>query len=208
MGKKNPKNLSTPDLILLTVKKEKPRTVRQLISLLQTGNNLTEDNIMKHILELQNQGKLTLKENPKPPPTSPTAYVLSTQVCWFWITMALVIAAATSVFTIPENSFSLVYIRYVLGLLFVLFLPGYSFIKALFPKQVPIPTKSEELDYIERIALSIGMSLALVPITGLLLNYTPWGIKTTPITLSLLALTIAFATTAIIREYSLQHSQT
>jgi len=80
-------------------------------------------------------------------------------------------------------------------------LPGYSFIKALFPKQVPFKTRSEELDNIERVALSMGMSLALVPLTGLLLNYTPWGVRTTPITLSLLTLTTAFATAAIIREY-------
>jgi len=57
------------------------------------------------------------------------------------------------------------------------------------------------LDNIERTALSTGMSLALVPITGLLLNYTPWGIRLTPVTISLLALTITFATAAIIREH-------
>jgi uncharacterized membrane protein len=43
------------------------------------------------------------------------------------------------------------------------------------------------------------MSLALTPIVGLILNYTPWGIRLTPIVLSLLALTIVFATAAIIR---------
>jgi len=44
------------------------------------------------------------------------------------------------------------------------------------------------------------MSFALVPIVGLLLNYTPWGVRLTPIVLSLLALTIVFATVALIRE--------
>ena len=208
MGKKNRRNVSTPDLILQTVKKEKPETVRELIILLRTRSNLPEDNIMDHILELQNRGKLTFQENPKPPTASPKAYLLSSQTYWFWITTALVIAAATSVFTIPEDAFPLVYSRYLLGSLFVLFLPGYSFIKALFPRKVPIPTRSEELDNIERIALSIGMSLALVPITGLLLNYTPWGIRVTPVTLSLLALTLAFAIAAVIREFSLQNNRT
>jgi uncharacterized membrane protein len=45
------------------------------------------------------------------------------------------------------------------------------------------------------------MSLALVPLVGLLLNYTPWGIRLTPITLSLLALTIALTITGLIREH-------
>ena len=97
------------------------------------------------------------------------------------------------VFTVPEDAYPIVYARYLLGSIFVLALPGYSFIKALFP--------TKELDNIERVALSIGMSLALVPITGLLLNYTPWGIRVTPVTLSLLALTVAFATAAVIREH-------
>ena len=58
------------------------------------------------------------------------------------------------------------------SILGVLFLPGFTLIKTLFP--------TREIDNIERTALSIGMSLALVPLVGLLLNYTPWGIRLTP----------------------------
>ena len=94
------------------------------------------------------------------------------------------------------------YIRYLLGSIFILWLPGYTFIKALFPTHVPIKTSSESLDTIERVVLSIGMSLALVPIVGLLLNYTPWGIRLAPVTLSLLGLSVTFATVAMIREQS------
>lgn len=68
----------------------------------------------------------------------------------------------------------------------------------------PIKTSSKNLDSIERIALSVGMSLALVPITGLIVNYTPYGMRLTPIVLSLLILTIAFATAGIIREHKSQ----
>jgi uncharacterized membrane protein len=108
-----------------------------------------------------------------------------------------------------------VYIRYVLGIIFILWLPGYAFIKALFPQTLPfaralahsLGTPEKNLDTIERAALSLGMSIALVPIVGLLLNYTPWGIRLTPIVLSLTALTIAFATTAILREYQITIKQ-
>jgi uncharacterized membrane protein len=57
------------------------------------------------------------------------------------------------------------------------------------------------MDSIERLALSVGLSLALVPIVGLVLNYTPWGIRLAPIILSLLVLTVAFAASALVREY-------
>ena len=97
------------------------------------------------------------------------------------------------VFVVPEDAFPVVYVRYVLGSVFVLFLPGYSLIRALFGRR--------ELDDIERFALSIGLSLALVPMAGLLLNYTPWGIRTAPVTFCLLALTLVFASAAVVRDY-------
>jgi uncharacterized membrane protein len=62
-------------------------------------------------------------------------------------------------------------------------------------------TTEKNLDTIERIALSVGMSIAIVPMVGLLLYYTPWGIQLTPIVLSLSALTATFATAAVLREH-------
>ncbi|MCC6050225.1 MAG: DUF1616 domain-containing protein, partial [Thermofilum sp.] len=52
----------------------------------------------------------------------------------------------------------------------------------------------DELSPLERLALSIGLSLALVPLVGLLLNYTPFGIRLYPVlaALSLLTLSLAF----------------
>lgn len=131
-----------------------------------------------------------------------TKYVFSENAVWYWTTIALTVATLIAVFVIPENAYPIVYIRNILGLIFIIWLPGYAFIKALFPTKVPIKTSSESLDTIERVLLSIGMSLlVLVPIVGLLLNYTSWGIRLTPIVLSLLSLTIIFATVAIIREH-------
>lgn len=140
-----------------------------------------------------------------------TSYLTTHFAAWYWITFVVTAAAIVSVFTISEDAFPLVIIRYVFGTIFILWLPGYAFIKALFPASLPftkglartLDTSRQNLDIIERIALSIGMSLALVPIVGLLLNYTPWGIRLTPITLSLAALTLALATAAIIREYQI-----
>lgn len=70
------------------------------------------------------------------------------------------------------------FLRVALGLPFVLFFPGYTLIAALFPGR-------EDLDGIERVALSFGLSIAVVPLIGLVLNYTPWGIRLYPILISL-----------------------
>jgi uncharacterized membrane protein len=68
--------------------------------------------------------------------------------------------------------------RVILGLPVVLFLPGYALIAALFPRK-------NDLDAIERFALSFGLSIAAVPLIGLALNFTPWGIRLLPIIISL-----------------------
>ena len=120
-------------------------------------------------------------------------YFLSSKSYWFWVIIALAIITFLIVMLPSESDNPIIYIRYALGLIFVLFMPGYAFIKALFP--------TKELDNFERLALSIGMSLAIVPIFVLLLNYTPWGINTATVTISLLISTTIFAIVSIIREY-------
>jgi len=43
-------------------------------------------------------------------------------------------------------------------------------------KQRPQPRHTVEgIDGIERVALSFGLSIAIVPLIGLVLNFTPWG---------------------------------
>ena len=200
MGRnKNVDSVLTRTIIQL-IKEKKPSSVQQLVNLVEEKTSASEQKIIECISHLQSEGKITLEEKITPPPHNFGTFI-KTNAYWYWITIILSIAAALTVFMIPEDAYPIVYVRYVLGSVFVLWFPGYAFIKALFPTQVPIPLGTEGLDNIERAALSAGMSLALVPITGLFLNYTPWGIRTTPVTLSLLALTLIFASVAIIREY-------
>ena len=69
-------------------------------------------------------------------------------------------------------------LRIVVGLPVVLFFPGFALLAALFPRK-------ESLNDIERVALSFGLSIVVVPLIGLALNYTPWGIRLYPILISL-----------------------
>jgi len=61
-------------------------------------------------------------------------------------------------------------LRMALGIPFVLFFPGYTLICALFPGK-------GDLDGVEGLTLSIGLSLAVAPLIGLALNYTPFSIR-------------------------------
>jgi hypothetical protein len=194
--------------VLEITKKQKPETVEQLARQVhEQMPSLSNEQILNAILILQDEEKLRLIRT-RPLPSNIWRYLKTSEASWYWITLAITLAAVVSIFLIPENAYPIVIVRYVLGAIFILWLPGYAFIKALFPVKLPIRTSDKNLDVVERIALSFGMSLALVPIMGLLLNYTPWGIRLTPIALSLTALTLIFATAAVVREnqYRLERS--
>ena len=87
-------------------------------------------------------------------------------------------------------------VRIIFGLFFVIFIPGYLLTFALFPRK-------EDIDLIERIALSFGLSIAIVPLVGLILNYTPFGIRLEPIVISLTALVFILAFISLKRWYKL-----
>ena len=115
------------------------------------------------------------------------------------------------------------FLRVVLGPPFVLFLPGYAFIAALFPERDrsittdpdtepdgdneeppergPLPR--DGIDGIERTALSFGLSIAISPLIGLILNFTPLGIRLVPVTLSISAFTLLMAGVAARRRWRL-----
>ena len=59
------------------------------------------------------------------------------------------------------------FLRTALGLLLVLFLPGYALTGALLPAK-------KDMDGIERALFSLGLSIAVVPLMGLGMNYTDW----------------------------------
>lgn len=108
-------------------------------------------------------------------------------------------------------------LRVVFGLPFVLFVPGYAFIAALFPEQGTRPDETTDdeteithepdtgsgIDGIERVALSFGLSIAIVPLLGLVLNFTPFGIRLTPIMVTLSLFTVVATAVAATRRWAL-----
>jgi Predicted membrane protein len=109
-------------------------------------------------------------------------------------------------------------------------LPGYAFIAALFPEAGESPVDEEDaighsadgivdveaetdesedngdrsgIDGIERVALAFGTSIAIVPLLGLVLNFTPWGIRLTPIMVTVAGFTLGATAVAARRRWAL-----
>ncbi len=126
-------------------------------------------------------------------------YLSSARALWYWAIILIGVTTATIVYLIPNNIYPWAFLRNVLGIIFVFFLPGYAFTKVVFPNKLSAEGM-ESLEVIVRIAFSIGLSIAIVSILGLILYYTPFGLDLTPIVFSLLAFTIILATAGAIKE--------
>lgn len=126
-------------------------------------------------------------------PSGFVGYLFSFYAVRFWVVVAFIGVVGFSIFLMPQV-YPLFFLRIAVGLVFVLYIPGYVLIEALY-------SKAGELGRLERFGLSIGLSLALVPLVGLGLNYTPWGIRLEPVFASLIVLTFALGLLSVYRKY-------
>jgi uncharacterized membrane protein len=112
----------------------------------------------------------------------------------------LIAVVVATLLLFPLVAFTSGGLRIAFGLLFALFFPGYALISALFPKQ-------GRLGGIERLALSFGLSIAIVPLIGFILNFTPWGIKLYPIVISVTLFILAASVVGWYRQRRLEPAQ-
>ena len=178
-------------VLLELLENELPLEVEELVEEIQEERGVGVDEAARSLYKLCQEGKVNLYD--PNPPNSLFQYLKSWYNLRFWILVLGVALTTISIYGLPQIP-PYIYLRYTLGSIFVLYLPGYSLIEALYPKK-------DDLEAIERLALSIGLSLALVPLMGLLLNYTPWGIRLNPIYTSLTMLTLTLAALALVRKY-------
>jgi uncharacterized membrane protein len=90
-------------------------------------------------------------------------------------------------------------IRIPLGLIMALFAPGYAITAALIPRRV-------DLDRVARGALSIGLSVALIPALAVVLDTLPWGIRLWPIFITLSLWITTFSAVALVRRRNIESS--
>ncbi len=164
--------------------------LKDLVPYLEGELHYDRDRITARLIDMKSENKINLVE--ETPYSNLLAYALSPSSYWYW---AVVAATLLSLVLISITSGLVLYLRYVFGGLLVLFLPGYSLIELLYAKR-------KELDDLTRLALSIGLSLAIVPLDGLVLNYTPFGIRLLPVAVSLAGLTLVLLTLSLRRKYS------
>lgn len=116
--------------------------------------------------------------------------------------------------------------RFVIGIPLLVFVPGYSLLAALFPGR---PSRNagqvsslsgmsrrystmrsiqqRGVRWGERVALSFGLSLFLIPLLALALDLTPFLFRTGPIVATLVVFSLALASVGIVRRLRLPRAQ-
>lgn len=123
-----------------------------------------------------------------------------TRVSFERIPIDLVLCLLVSIILVPLAFFNIENpVRLILGLPFILFIPGYILVFAFFPFK-----RSEKgISVIERIALSLGISVAIVPLFGLGLNFSPWGIRLEPLLLIICLFIFGVGSVGLYRWYKI-----
>jgi uncharacterized membrane protein len=107
------------------------------------------------------------------------------------LTLVLVVVAVTVGSVLLSAPVPL---RAVIGFAFVLFVPGYALVAALFPRD------GTDIQALERLALSVGLSVALVAAVGLTLGFTPFGVGPVSVLASLSGITLISTGVAAFRR--------
>lgn len=121
-------------------------------------------------------------------------------------------------------------LRVPIGIVFVLFAPGYALVTTFFPERgescteaaaletddqseshrldprfwnAPWPTR---IDGIERVAYAVGTSLVVVPIITVSLDLTPWGIRLVPFMIAISTFTLITTAVATARRWNVPAS--
>ncbi len=175
-------------LVLETLHSRRFNTVRDVVRVLEVSG-IKQGVILKVIQDLAREGKVILNlpgaadDAVMAPVTSLKQYLGSKLAVDLWLTILLLFLGITTTFLIP-NVFPLVIVRWIFAGIFLVFIPGFAFVRSLYPFD-------RFIDYWERLALSIGLSIALDILVAFALNFTPWGITLFPTAAGLSLITLA-----------------
>ncbi len=127
-------NGSIEDLIIKTINEQKPQTTRHLVDLIQKKTNLSKNEIIKALDQLETGDKIHFNVKSEQS-TSFETYIFGFGAVWYWMVIALALITTVTVFAIPQDSYPTAYIRNITrcGICFVF--AWLCLRKSYFPKE-------------------------------------------------------------------------
>ena len=165
--------------------------IAPLVARISQTEKVSRTRVAKVLYRLADDGTVRLQEAPRRSDFS--HYFFSGRNLEFWALSSIpLITGLTMLGMQPNMPISLV--RYILGSLIVLFLPGYGVLKTLYLR--------EEMPWVQLLVFSLGLSLAIIPLVGVVLNYSPWGITLSGVFVSFLVIDLSLLFTAAVRQFA------
>ena len=176
--------------ILYIVNSKKPTTGTQLVEYIIEELSITEPQALKMLVELEDRKKISFNQE-KPIPVDLQGFLLSNNARWYQIVMLISFSSVFSV--IFQITGTLNFLRNLIGVVYVLFIPGYSVTRILY--------MSEEISSTKNILFSMAISVSIAAFVGILLNYSSYGITPVPVALAVFIIVLLLSNTAIYMEY-------
>jgi hypothetical protein len=173
----------------------KAKCVRDLLQIRNAeGSRLSDEEVIEIVEQMMDSGQIALRRS-APEFESFFGFMVDLPRSWaFWFLFAITLVTLLSVYYLP-SSVPWSYVRWLGGTLFLGFAPGLGLVRLLFGPR-------HELDDADTVALSVGLSLAVSSLIGILLNFLPGGISLDSIVLAIATLVIFLACTSAARDYS------
>lgn len=183
-------------MVLDIMNRKTCRKVGDVVSNLhKVDKSISADEIHDAVRNLERKGTVNLSEE-----KMPASFVQSLSDPWtnlpLWAAVLGSIIMIVSLYLLPQDG-SWLGVRSFVGAVFLFGVPGYALTGLLVQKDKPY--------VVERIAVSIGLSLAAVVLIGIVLGYSEIGVRIEPTIASIAVFSIAVAILASYRNYSLRN---
>ncbi|ADY01247.1 hypothetical protein VMUT_1040 [Vulcanisaeta moutnovskia 768-28] len=179
------------DEILMIIHNNPCISVSDLISNLSRKYNLPDYLIAYKVWLLWKKGLINLSAfNTQ---SSAAQYLFSIESLWFWISLAITYIAFASIYV---NNLVINFIRYFVGAIFITFVLGYAVVEFVYPK-------GDEVSPLERFVLSLGLSITIIPIVGVILSYMPFKYTVYSVSAALTILASIMLILALARKASI-----
>ncbi|MHA1505105.1 MAG: DUF1616 domain-containing protein [Candidatus Heimdallarchaeota archaeon] len=181
------------EIIENILENSQPPDVRTIVELLEKNYDISQEEAIPVLRKMEFATKLTLQESlPEETimPKTPLEYFLKKNYfsIEFWVSTSIILLVLIFVLIDVTEGFFF-YFRYVVVSFFMLFLSGWSLTSVMFP------SLDDNMRFLERAATAIGLSLFVVIMDGIFLNYTfrfnPVSIGVSLIIITLICMTIS-----------------
>lgn len=179
-------------------KKNENATIKDLLKHADEKKLAEKKEILRIIEGLSDSGEIKLLKEPVEKERKEIKtyldFLFDKKALDFWICLIVIIISLPLVLFVPDDALFtgnglyifLGVLRIIFGGIITIFLPGYALISILYPKK-------EDIDKLQKFGLSFGLSIVIVVLIGLILNFTPFGISLIPILFSIDLLILGFS---------------